>query len=75
MGEKKFAIGVDFGTESGRAVLVDVQNGREIATAQAPRSFGVWRSEIKETQSPLPAIAAGGGLTAATAEGAMYRTR
>ncbi len=28
-----YAIGVDFGTESGRAVLVDVSNGREMATA------------------------------------------
>jgi len=29
----KYAIGVDFGTESGRAVLVDISNGKEIATA------------------------------------------
>jgi len=28
----KYVIGVDFGTESGRAVLVDVSNGREVAT-------------------------------------------
>ena len=29
----KYAVGVDFGTESGRAVLVDVADGHEVATA------------------------------------------
>jgi L-ribulokinase len=37
----KYAIGVDFGTETGRAVLVDVADGREIATAVYPYSHGV----------------------------------
>ena len=37
----KYAIGVDFGTESGRAVLVDVSNGQEIATAVYPYANGV----------------------------------
>ena len=36
MRKRKYAIGVDFGTESGRAVLVDVSNGKEIATAVYP---------------------------------------
>lgn len=37
----KYAIGVDFGTESGRAVLVEVANGQEVATAVYPYSHGV----------------------------------
>ncbi len=41
MGKRKFAIGVDFGTESGRAVLVDVSNGKELATKVYKYSHGV----------------------------------
>jgi L-ribulokinase len=37
----KYAIGVDFGTESGRAVLVDVADGKEMATAVYLYSNGV----------------------------------
>jgi L-ribulokinase len=37
----KYSIGVDFGTESGRAVLVDVFDGREVATAVYPYSHAV----------------------------------
>jgi L-ribulokinase len=37
----RVAIGIDFGTESGRAVLVDVATGAELATAVHPYANGV----------------------------------
>jgi len=37
----KYAIGVDFGTESGRALLVRVEDGREIASYVHPYGDGV----------------------------------
>ena len=33
MENRKYSIGIDFGTESGRAVLVDVSDGREVASS------------------------------------------
>ena len=33
MAKRKYAIGIDIGTESGRAVLVEVATGKELATA------------------------------------------
>lgn len=33
MSKRKYSVGIDFGTESGRAVLVDVSSGREVATS------------------------------------------
>ena len=37
----RYAVGVDFGTESGRAVLVDVADGRVLAAAVHPYANGV----------------------------------
>ena len=37
----KLTIGIDFGTESGRAVLVDVANGAELATSVHAYAIGV----------------------------------
>jgi L-ribulokinase len=37
----KYALGVDFGTESARALLVDVANGREVATHVVKYPHGV----------------------------------
>lgn len=41
MSKTKYAIGVDFGTESGRAVLVEVATGREVAASVYPYQNGV----------------------------------
>jgi L-ribulokinase len=49
----KYTIGVDFGTESGRAVLVDVTDGKEIATAVYPYSHGVIDKKLPDTEIKL----------------------
>ncbi|HHW49241.1 MAG TPA: ribulokinase, partial [Clostridiaceae bacterium] len=38
---KKYSIGIDFGTQSGRSVLVEVDTGREVATAVKYYPHGV----------------------------------
>ena len=49
----KYTIGVDFGTESGRAVLVDISNGKEIATAVYPYSNGVIDEQLPDSKIRL----------------------
>ncbi|UQZ86298.1 Ribulokinase [Paenibacillus konkukensis] len=39
--DKRYALGIDFGTESGRAVLVDIHNGEELASHITPYPHGV----------------------------------
>lgn len=51
---RRYAIGVDFGTESGRAVLVDVSNGQEVATAVHRYSNGVIDQKLPGTDTRLP---------------------
>jgi L-ribulokinase len=50
----KYAIGVDYGTESGRAVLVHVQTGEEVATAVHPYADGVIDEHLPGNGRPLP---------------------
>ncbi|MGA2110885.1 MAG: ribulokinase [Anaerolineales bacterium] len=49
MSRRKYTVGVDFGTESGRAVLVEVGSGREIAS-----SVYVYRNAVIDESLPLP---------------------
>ncbi len=55
MSGRKYAIGVDFGTESGRAVLVDVTDGREVTTAVYPYANGVIDERLPGTDILLEA--------------------
>ena len=49
-----YTIGIDFGTESGRALLVDVRDGRELATAVFAYPHGVIDQHLPHSQKPLP---------------------
>src|SRR5215813_10766369 len=49
-----YTIGIDFGTESGRAVLVDTRDGSEVATAVHNYSNGVIDQHLPGSSKPLP---------------------
>src|SRR5437764_7479697 len=49
-----YTIGIDYGTESGRALLVDTRDGREVATAVHAYANGVIDEHLPGSQRPLP---------------------
>jgi len=53
MTNRIYVIGVDFGTESGRAVLVDVADGKELATAVYKYAYGVIDEALPVEGSPV----------------------
>ena len=51
---KKYSIGLDYGTESGRAVLVDVSNGAVMAQATKMYTHGVMDEYLPDgTKLPM----------------------
>ncbi len=54
MALKSYALGVDFGTLSGRAVLVDTASGREVATRTHPYRSGVIDEVLGSARRRLP---------------------
>lgn len=53
MSSSKYSIGIDFGTQSGRAVVIDVGTGRHMADAVAEYPDGVITSILPRTEISL----------------------
>ena len=54
MPDRKFALGLDFGTESGRALVVDVQTGEEVGTEVYEYADGVMDRSLPDGASLPP---------------------
>ncbi len=54
MESKKYSIGIDFGTQSGRALLVEAATGREVASAVVAYQDGVIDKVLPGTDRVLP---------------------
>ncbi|MFG6149350.1 ribulokinase [Halobacillus sp. B23F22_1] len=53
MKHSKYSIGIDYGTESGRAVLVRLSDGKEIAESVTPYPHGVIEERLPHQNIPL----------------------
>lgn len=51
---RRISIGVDFGTESGRVLLLDVETGEEIAIQEIRYRHGVIDEHLPSSSEPLP---------------------
>lgn len=49
-----YTIGIDYGTESGRAVVIDTSNGRDLGTAVHAYGNGVIDEHLPGSDRPLP---------------------
>jgi len=49
----RYALGIDFGTESGRAVLVDCADGSELAASVYPYASGVLDERLPDSDVEL----------------------
>jgi L-ribulokinase len=52
--DSAYALGVDFGTESGRALLLDLRSGEEIAVSEVAYAHGVIDRELPQSGEQLP---------------------
>jgi L-ribulokinase len=50
---KKYAIGIDYGTQSGRAVLVDLADGTEVADHVVPYPHEVIDEQLPSSWSRI----------------------
>jgi len=53
MGSRKYSLGIDFGTESGRTLLVDVETGEEVATSVYKYKDGVLDEYLPDGKTKL----------------------